>query len=168
MIDEPNSEIVLTSFSSSRKIKMTRQHRIAAGGIVFKDNKILLVRYHDQILVSPGGKLEDDENIIQAVMREVKEETNLLVKPLKVLAIEDLITPKFKMIKVWMLCRYVSGEIHNTPASEKEGIVEAGWFSKNQLSNEVVFPSFLLSNEWNDLQSEQWQVLCMPTRVANF
>ena len=54
------------------------------------------------------------------------------------------------------------------PASEKEEIVEAGWFSKNQLIHEVVFPSFLMSNEWNDLQSEQWQVLCMPTRVANF
>jgi len=147
---------------------MTRRHRIAAGGIVIKDDKLLFVRYHDQILVSPGGKLEDDENIILAVMREVKEETNLSVEPLKVLAIEDLITSKFKMMKVWMLCNYVSGEIHNTPASEKEGIIEAGWFTKNQLLHEVVFPSFLISNDWNDFQSEKWQVLCMPTRIAKF
>jgi len=147
---------------------MTRRHRIAAGGIVFKDDKLLLVRYHDQILVSPGGKLEDDENIIQAVMREVKEETNLSVEPFKVLAIEDLITPKFKMIKVWMLCRYISGETKNTLASEKEGIIEAGWFTKNQLIHEVVFPSLLMSNDWNDFQSDKWQVLCLPTRVAKF
>ena len=137
-------------------------------GLVFKEDKLLLVRYHDQILVSPGGKLEDDENFSQAVIREVKEETNLLVEPLKVLAIEDLITPDFKMMKVWMLCNFVSGEIQNTLASEKEGIVEAGWFSKNQLIQEVVFPSFLMNNDWNDFHSDKWQVLCMPTRIANF
>jgi ADP-ribose pyrophosphatase YjhB (NUDIX family) len=147
---------------------MTRQHRIAAGGIVFKDDKLLLVRYHDQILVSPGGKLEDDENFAQAVIREVKEETDLLVQPLKVVAIEDLITPQFKMMKVWMLCDYCSGEIQNTQESEKEGIVEAGWFSKTQLIDEEVYPSFLMNIDWKDLHSENWQVLWMPTRVAKF
>jgi len=147
---------------------ITRLHRIAAGGIVFKENKLLLVRYHDQILVSPGGKLEDDENFNQAVVREVKEETNLLVEPLRVLAVEYIITPVFKMMKVWMLCRYCSGEIKNTQESEIEGITESGWFARTQLADEIVFPSFLMNNNWEDLQSENWQVLWLPTRVADF
>jgi 8-oxo-dGTP pyrophosphatase MutT (NUDIX family) len=59
---------------------MGKAHRIAAGGLIFKGDKVLLVRYRDSgssqtFLVGPGGKLEDDENILQAIIRETKEET---------------------------------------------------------------------------------------------
>lgn len=147
---------------------MDKPHRIAAGGIVFKEGRVLLVRYPDQILVCPGGKLEEQENLIQATIREVKEESGVLVNPLRVLAIEDLLTSQHKMIKIWMLCQYISGEIQKSPESEKEGIVEAGWYTRDQLLHEIVYPALLLQNDWDWLQSEKWQVLCLPTRIAKF
>jgi len=151
---------------------MRKSHRIAAGGIVFKGDQLLLVRYLDSekgsYLVCPGGRLEDDENILQAVIREVKEETGILVEPKRVIAIEDLVSYRTKMIKVWMLCDFKGGDLQSTIEAKKEGIVEVGWFTKEQLLSKVLFPEILVENDWGKLQSESWQVRCLPSTLANF
>jgi hypothetical protein len=54
-----------------------------------------------------------------------------------------------------------------TDEAEKEGIIEAGWFTKPQLTSEVVFPVPLIQYDWNQLRSGNWQVDCLPTRRAN-
>ena len=45
---------------------MSKPHRIAAGGLIFRDDAILLVRYPDghggTYLVGPGGALQEHEN----------------------------------------------------------------------------------------------------------
>jgi 8-oxo-dGTP pyrophosphatase MutT (NUDIX family) len=152
---------------------MGKAHRIAAGGLIFKGNTVLLVKYKDSqspqtFLVGPGGKLEDDENLLQAIIRETKEETGVTVKPIQVAAIEDLLTDQYKMIKVWMLCDTVKGEIRRTEEAEKEGIVDAGWFTREQLAGEVVFPTLLLERDWELLQAGTDPVVCYPSRVARF
>ena len=95
-------------FTREEKVSkdMSKPHRVAAGGITFKGNTVLLVRYRDSnksgtYLVGPGGALEDNENIVQAIIQETKEETGIAVKPKRVVAIEDLMCAHFKMIKVW-------------------------------------------------------------------
>jgi len=151
---------------------MSKPRRISAGGIVFKGNAVLLVRYRDcnngeTYLVAPGGALEDDENVVQAIVRETKEETGITVKPTRVIAIEDLVDTHVKMIKVWMVCEFVEGEVHRTEEAEKEKIVEAAWFTHDQLANEVVYPSVLMQHAWEQFQAETWQVECLPSRVAD-
>ena len=150
---------------------MTDSQRIAAGGITLKGDSILLVRYNtsngNPFLVCPGGGLLSGENAPEAVARETMEETNLLVKPLKVLWIEDLQCPNFKMCKIWILCEYLGGEIIPTSEAKDEGIIEAGWFSKHQLHGEVVFPPPIMQYDWNEFRSEKWQVQCLPSRIAN-
>ena len=145
---------------------MTLPHRIAAGGITFRNGVVLLVRYQpsnsESYLAAPGGALEDHENIIQAIIRETKEETNIIVKPRRVVIIEDLICKAFKMSKVWMVCDYISGEISATSESIKEGIIIADWFARSQLNNEVVYPKQLLEKTWNVLNSADWQVEIPP------
>ncbi len=132
----------------------------------------MLVRYRDAnggtYLVGPGGKLKDDENVTQAIVRETMEETNVSVQPKRVVIIEDLICTKFKMIKVWMICEVVEGNISKTDEAEKEGIIEAAWYTKAQLSGEVAFPPPLIQHDWEQLRSENWQVECLPTRKADF
>ncbi len=148
------------------------RHRIAAGGIIIKDGCILLVRYPDgqggSYMAAPGGKLEWSENITRAVVREVWEETRIRVEPLKVLAIEDLQCRHYKMSKTWMLCTYLGGDIAETPEAQREGITAAGWFGRKQLALETVYPSFLLSHDWQEFSSPTWQVLVMDPRTANF
>jgi len=151
---------------------MRKPHRIAAGAIIIKEEKILLVRYRDSqggsFLVGPGGGLEDDENVIQAVVRETKEETGLTVRPGRILAIEDLMCSHFKMIKVWMVCEIVEGEIQKTKDAEIEKIIETAWFTKDQLKSEKVFPPFLMTHDWADFNTQTWLVICLPSRKANF
>ena len=113
---------------------MSKPHRIAAGGITFKGETVLLVRYRDSdssgtYLVGSGGALEDNENVVQAIIRETEEETGITVKPKRVVAIEDLNCSRFKMIKIWMVCDFIEGEIRKTEGAEKEEIIEAAWFT---------------------------------------
>jgi len=154
---------------------MGKPHRIAAGGITFKGNTVLLVRYRGSndtgtwtYLVGPGGALEDNENVVQAIIRETKEETGVTVKPKRVVAIEDLMCSAFKMIKVWMVCEIVEGEVHQTENAAKENIIEAAWFTREQLTNEVVFPPSLLQHDWKEFQAETGQVECLQSRTTSF
>jgi len=151
---------------------MSKAHRIAAGGLIFRDDAVLLVRYCDDnggtYLVGPGGKLEEDENVPQAIVRETMEETNIRVQPKRVVIIEDLICIHFKMIKVWMICEVVEGTLSKTDGAKKEGIIEAAWFTKTQLADEIVFPPPLIQHDWDQLRSENWQVECLPSRKAKF
>lgn len=151
---------------------MSLPHRIAAGGIVFKGNSVLLVRYPggragETYLAGPGGGLEGQENIVQAVVREIQEETGLAVAPKRVIAIEDVIFPRFKMIKVWMLCDAVEGDVRRTKGAEVEGILEAAWFTKDRLTHEVVYPALLMEHDWDQLRSETGPVTILPSRKAS-
>jgi ADP-ribose pyrophosphatase YjhB (NUDIX family) len=152
---------------------MSTPHRIAAGGLIFKGDSVLLVRYRgndneETFLVGPGGKLEDGENVVQAIIREVQEESGVTVEPKRVVAIEDLQTSHYKMIKVWMVCEVVAGEVQRTQEADKEGIIEAAWFTRDQLAGQVVFPSPLLQHDWEQFRTETWQVECLPSRLASF
>jgi 8-oxo-dGTP diphosphatase len=147
-------------------------HRIAAGGIVLKEDAILLVRYGTagggSYLVGPGGALDSGENAVQAIIREAMEETGVLVRPHRVLWIEDLQCSRFKMCKIWMLCEVVSGDVRPTDGARAEGITEAGWFKKGQLEAEVVYPPPVMQYDWDAFRSENWEVQCLPSRVASF
>jgi len=155
---------------------MSYPHRIAAGGIIFKGDFILLVGYHEEkdgkvYLVGPGGALLDNENIIQAIIRETKEETGIIVKPKRVIIIEDLISSNYKelnickMIKLWMICDYIDGEVQKTKDAEIEGIIEVGWYTRRQLANRKVFPSILLQHEWDEIKKESWQMEILSSRI---
>lgn len=152
---------------------MGKPHRISAGGLIFKGGKVLLVRYQERhssgtYLVGPGGKLEQDENVLQAIIRETKEETGVTVRPQRVVAIEDLVSSRWKMIKVWLICEAVEGKIRKTVEAEKEGILSAGWFTRKQLPGEVVYPTLLVEQDWDQLRNGCSPVVCLPSRKARF
>ena len=82
--------------------------------------------------------------------------------------IEDIIFKRFKMIKIWMTCDIVEGVISKTQGAVDEGIIEVGWYNKERLENETVYPSILLEQEWDILKSFNKRVKIPFSRRAEF
>jgi len=147
--------------------------RIAAAGIVLHNNTILLVRYTapngTSYLVGPGGGVDSEEDVHQALIREVHEETRLEVKPIKLLFIEDLLSQKNRMLKLWFLCQYTGGTLtQQTDEANTEGIVEVSWYNKEQLTNETVYPALIKELDWSTLARNDFQVCYLPMQRVTF
>lgn len=58
-------------------IKDVDKYSLKARALLYKDDSILLANYNG-IHLLPGGKLESNENKLEALQRELKEETGIL------------------------------------------------------------------------------------------
>ncbi len=67
--------------------------RISAKGLFFSDkNEVLLIKGIDGIFwAAPGGGLEDGENAIEAVLRELTEETGFIGKVETIVFAQDFV-----------------------------------------------------------------------------
>jgi 8-oxo-dGTP pyrophosphatase MutT (NUDIX family) len=153
--------------------KMSREQRIAAGAIIMQEEKILLVRYNDRhggsyLVGSGGGVHSDDENLTQALMREVKEETGIEVRPYKLLFVEDLLSSRYRMVKIWFLCNIVGGQLEKTQGAIDEGIVEVRWYGRDELTNEVVYPPVLVNENWESLFGDNQESKYLELKNADF
>ena len=151
---------------------MSLPHRISAGAIVFSQGKVLLVRYAsgggESHLVAPGGGVEQEEPLAQAAARETREETGVTVVARRPLAVENLLCSQIRICKTWFLCDVVAGDVHETQGARDEGIMQAGWFAKDELSREIVFPSILMQHDWASLAAPDWTVKWLELRRAIF
>jgi len=151
---------------------MEREFRISAGAIVIQEDKILLVRYKNSygksFLVGPGGGVLINEGTNQAVIREVREETSLEVSPYRVLFIEDLLSQRHRITKIWFLCNQVGGQLVITQNAIEEGITEVGWYRRDQLHSEVVYPTVLLSHKWGAFFKDNWQTIYIGLQNTDF
>jgi 8-oxo-dGTP diphosphatase len=151
---------------------MERKHRISTGAIIIHDNKVLLVRYNDRLgktyLVAPGGGVNNEEGLSQAVVREVKEETGIEAVPNKILCVEDLYSRKYRMVKIWFLCQMVGGQLEKTQGAIDETIIEVKWYAKEELKNEVVYPQIITESNWDLFFNGRWETRYLELRYADF
>ncbi len=131
------------------------QYGISAGAIVMQDEKLLLVHHVEQgkydFWVPPGGRLEGEESITECAARETWEETNLVVKPGKVLYIQEFVQPNYHFVKFFLLCELMSGKISlaNKPINE-DFLTEARFFSKDDVKAMNIYPVVLKYEFWLD------------------
>lgn len=110
-----------------------------AGAILLdKDNKILLIHRNTaemQRWELPGGKLEIDELPEQAAIRELKEELDIDVKPLKYIGFKEFEENDVILKYHWYKCEIDKG----TPKVMEEKFDNIRYFSKEELlkSNEL-------------------------------
>jgi 8-oxo-dGTP diphosphatase len=113
---------------------------LGVGALIFNRGKILLVERGREPLKGywslPGGVLETGETLEQGIIREVREETGLEVKPLKVLEIFERIVhdaqgaPEYHYVLIDYICRVTGGSLRAADDASR-----AAWVARNELSN---------------------------------
>ncbi len=119
------------------------QPRLAVGGVVIKDDKVLLVRrgkppaYGEWAI--PGGSVELGETLKEAVERELQEETGVTVRAGEICHVFDAVKRgdddrvQFHYVIIDLMAEYLSGE--PVPSSDA---TEASWLSSVDLENRSV------------------------------
>lgn len=84
--------------------------------IILIDNKILVTQRSEKMKLPlkwefPGGKVEDNENEIECIKREIKEELNIEIEILKKISSSIYDYGTFKINLIPFISNYVSGEI---------------------------------------------------------
>ncbi|MCE7936774.1 NUDIX domain-containing protein [Candidatus Saccharibacteria bacterium CPR2] len=86
---------------------------IRATCFCIKDCKVLVVKQNfpdvDREWSLPGGKVEESETLFEAVVRETKEETGVLVEPKKLLYITESIQKEKHILHILIACDYIEG-----------------------------------------------------------
>lgn len=112
--------------------KEVKKIHITTGAIIEKDNKILLVQENKRHLRGlwnfPMGKLEPNLNLIDNLIKEVKEESGLDIKPEGLVGIYQTkgMFGTANVIRFVFKARVIGGNI--TDQTDKE-IIDVKWFT---------------------------------------
>lgn len=115
---------------------------VGVGGLLLADSKVLLIK-RDQppglgMWSLPGGLLELGEKLEQALVREMREETGLMVQPLKPLSVLEMILPdssnkiEYHYILFNYQCRLIGGDL-----CAGSDAASAAWFGLDELDYRV-------------------------------
>lgn len=109
-------------------------YNIGVGGAVLRGRELLLVRRASRHgrgnWQLPGGFIEPDETVEQAVVREIQEETGVTAEVEGVLGLRNRYDPESgNGIYVVLLLRPVGG----TPVADGREVDQAGFFALDQI-----------------------------------
>ena len=112
---------------------------LGVGALLFDRGRILLVERGKEPLKGywslPGGVLEIGETLEQGVIREVREETGLEVRPVKMLEIFERIirdawgAPEYHYVLIDYICRVTGGSLRAADDASR-----VAWVARGQLS----------------------------------
>lgn len=101
----------------------------------------------EPVWLPPGGGLETGETAETALVREVKEETGLVISPVSLRYIHEFIRPPFHSVELYFTALMQGGtlKIGNDPEhpAEKQLIKNVNWFSLGDVHKLDLFPEFL-------------------------
>ena len=150
------------------------RYGISAGAILVNEqNQILLVHHYQKdkfdFWVPPGGSLEGVESIYDCAKREVFEETGLQVELGQILYIQEFWEADYHFCKIFLLGNIEKGQltIENKPPGE-DWLVDARFFSKEELSELTVFPEILKDQFWQDLEDQNWKTKYLGLEKLKF
>lgn len=123
---------------------------LRVGAVIFYKKKLLLTKMQKDELVYyvlPGGGVEDYESIYEAVKREVKEETNLVVVKLRPIYIRELnMKDKGRGVEIYFYIEKYTGIPKKgfDPETKESSFEELALVSPSELPNLIFHPSQLI------------------------
>jgi 8-oxo-dGTP diphosphatase len=120
--------------------------------IIHNDKFLVMHNYGEEqdLWELPGGRLEFGETAEKTVVRELIEETGLLIEPLKILDTWDLVQENYQITGIIYLCKLKEGEVklsHEHDAYK--------WIDVERSSIETlygVFKSRMINWDWEQLK----------------
>ena len=101
--------------------------------VIFKDDKILLVKENNGTWSLPGGWVDVLESVASNTLKEAKEETGLDVVPKRIIAIQDRNKHNkpiyaYGICKIFVLCEVIGGKFEKNIET-----IETNYFSLDEL-----------------------------------
>lgn len=139
--------------------------RVRAAAIILNDrNEVLLVfhknsRTGEEWWTPPGGGLESDENTVDAVIREVREECGIECTPDKLVYVRELLTRQYDVHHIELFFTAKAQEyavkVGTDPEADEQLIREARFLSRSEIENTNVgvYPEILRNRFWDDLKT---------------
>jgi len=138
-------EETMDKWLEARKLQT---HSVSAAGLVFKEDKVLLIRSGRRGWEFPGGVVEQGEAILDGLKREILEESGIIAEPecmtgiYQNLAGREGYGPLEGMelpptVNLVFRCRYIGGKETITEES-----LEAGWFTPEEALEMITWPYF--------------------------
>ena len=129
-------------------MKLFPKHIVAAAGIVENGNgEILLVKHRNHnAWAFPGGQVENGENLTDAVIREVKEESGINVSVDRLVVISSNTcsyegTNGYERIPTKVVldftCTFIDGEL-----SSSDETFESKWVKKEEVMDYMTAPAY--------------------------
>lgn len=119
------------------------KHIVATGSLIQnKNNQILLVKTDWRGWEIPGGQVEEGEDIISALKREVLEETRIAIQVKRLAAVYSSISQPSKMI-IDFVSEYESGDVKI--ANE---VNDAQWFSSDNAIKNIASEPMKYRLQW--------------------
>lgn len=108
------------------------RHTTVVGCLVRNEqNQVLLIKHVRRGWEIPQGRVEEGENLLDALRREVREEAGVEIEPGPLAAVWSMLTPPSAVIFTF-LGRYAGGEL-----SCSDDSVGASWFSEEEALEQV-------------------------------
>lgn len=108
---------------------------LAVDAIVEKGNKILLITRASEpfegMLALPGGFVEEGEKVEQALIREVEEETSIVIKPKEILGVysDPERDPRGHTVSIVFVAEVAGGELEAGGDAE-----DADWYELKKIN----------------------------------
>ncbi len=128
----------------------TRSPRLAARAIILQDARLLLVNAYpatkgSDLWCAPGGGVEIGQSIPNNLIREVHEETGLIVTVGSLALASEFHDPSrgFHQIDLFFRCKVVSGQLDPTWQDKAAVVTERRFFSRFELDEIQLKPDSL-------------------------
>ncbi|MCT4697469.1 NUDIX domain-containing protein [Candidatus Cardinium sp. TP] len=133
--------------------------QVTARALIVKNRKLLLVSNDYKLWYTPGGHLNPSEMLSECMVREVKEETGIDVKPNQIVYVSEFFDKKYSVhkIEVYFTAEIVVDELPKHWL-DQDGLVQtAQFFDIETLKDIHVVPAFLKRGKWLNFGSDVYQ-----------